>query len=179
MDVLFLQGGGAGAYDEDSKLAASLQRALGSGYTVHYPRMPDENAPEYDAWKAKVLEELSGFEGEVILAGHSLGASLLLKVLGDTQLEPVGVFLVATPYWGAPDWEVDAYALPDGFALPETLPIFLYHSRDDEWVPFAHQAMYAERLPQARIRTFEGRGHQFRDDLSEVAADIIKTQDVG
>lgn len=172
MNILFVQGGGAGAYDEDSRLAASLQKALGSGYTVHYPRMPDEDAPEYEAWRAKILEERSGLAGDVILAGHSLGASLLLKVLVEETLETPGVFLAATPFWGAADWEVDDYARSEGFALPETLPLYLYHSRDDEWVPFAHQALYAEALPQATIRTFEDRGHQFGDDLSEMAEDI-------
>jgi uncharacterized protein len=69
---------------------------------------------------------------------------------------------------------VDEYTLREDFALriPEGPPVFLYHSRDDEWVPFAHLAMYAERLPRATIREFDGRGHQFEDDLSEVARDI-------
>ena len=40
--VLFVQGGGEGAHDEDAALAASLQRALGGEYEVHFPRMPDE-----------------------------------------------------------------------------------------------------------------------------------------
>jgi hypothetical protein len=39
-------------------------------------------------------------------------------------------------------------------------------------VPFAHLAIYAKKLPQATIREFDGRGHQFNNDLSEVAADI-------
>jgi hypothetical protein len=39
-------------------------------------------------------------------------------------------------------------------------------------VPFAHLALYAEKLPQASIHEFDGRGHQFDDDLSEVARDI-------
>ena len=33
-DVLFVQGGGKGAYDEDAALAASLERALGGEYDV-------------------------------------------------------------------------------------------------------------------------------------------------
>jgi hypothetical protein len=45
--------------------------------------------------------------------------------------------------------------------------------RDDEWVPFAHLALYAEKVPQARFREFDERGHQFEDDLSEVAHDIL------
>jgi hypothetical protein len=32
--------------------------------------------------------------------------------------------------------------------------------------------MHAENLPHATIREFDGRGHQFGDDLSEVARDI-------
>ncbi len=115
-------------------------------------------------------------DGEVILVGHCLGASVLLKYLSDGKVEKLvaGVFLVAPPYWGVEDWEVDEYALQRDFAskLPEGLPIFFYHSRDDEWVPFAHLALYAEKLPRATIREFDGRGHQFGDDLSEVARDI-------
>ena len=115
-------------------------------------------------------------DGEAILVGHSLGASVLLKYVSEeTADRPVaGLFLVATPYWGAEDWEVGEYELHPDFAskLPEDLPVFLYHSRDDEVVPFAHLALYAEKLPRATVREFDGRGHQFDADLSEVARDI-------
>ena len=41
--ILFIQGGGAGAHDEwDDKLVESLRRELGGGYEVRYPRMPGE-----------------------------------------------------------------------------------------------------------------------------------------
>ena len=41
--ILFIQGGGAGAHDEwDDKLVESLRQELGGGYEVRYPRMPDE-----------------------------------------------------------------------------------------------------------------------------------------
>jgi uncharacterized protein len=99
-----------------------------------------------------------------------------LKFLSEEEVErPVaGMFLVAPPYWGAENWEVGEYALQKDFAskLPEGLPVFLYHSRDDEVVPFAHLAMYAEKLPHATAREFDDRGHRFDDDLSEVARDI-------
>ena len=174
--VLFVHG--AGAYEEDQRLAASLRSALGDGYEVRYLKMPNEDSPEYGAWKERVSEEISGMDGGVILTGHSFGASVLLKYLSEeSPPKPVaGVFLVATPYWGAADWE-KKYALRDGFAsrLPEGVPIFFYHGRDDEVVPFAHLALYAERLPQATIREFDGRGHQFGDDLTAVAGDIERS----
>jgi uncharacterized protein len=56
--------------------------------------------------------------------------------------------------------------------LPKSAGIFLYHSRDDETVPFEHLELYARMLPQATVRKLEGRGHQLNNDLSEIAEDI-------
>jgi predicted alpha/beta hydrolase family esterase len=176
--VLFIHGGGQGAYEEDKKMAANLQDVLGAAYDVRCPKMPDEDRPEYGAWKDQIAKELAALDGEVILVGHSLGASMLLKYLSEENVKkPVaGIFLIAPPYWGAEDWGVSEYALQENFAskLPKELPVFFYHSRDDEWVPFAHLALYTEKLPQATIHEFDGRGHQLDDDLSEVARDITR-----
>src|SRR5919112_1396706 len=46
--LLFVHGGGEGAYEEDRKMAASLRDALG-GYKVQSPKMPDEDSPQYGA----------------------------------------------------------------------------------------------------------------------------------
>ena len=176
--ILFVHGGGEGAHEADEKLAKSLQGALGNPYEVRHPEMPDEDAPEYGAWKYRIAEELAGMDGDVILVGHSLGASILLKYLSEENPETAvsGLFLVATPFWGAEDWEVDEYALDKNFAtdLPEGLPIFFYHGRNDEVVPLTHLAFYESKLPRATFRRLDGRGHQFGDDLSEVARDIEK-----
>ena len=174
--MLFVHGGGEGAHEADQELAASLQNALGAGYEVRSPKMPKEDSPEFGAWRDRISEELTDIDGGAILAGHSLGASILLKYLSEEEPEgPVAsAFLVATPYWGAEDWEVDEYALREDFAskLPEGLPMFFYHGRDDEVVPFGHLALYKERLPWATFRGFDGLGHQFASDLSRVARDI-------
>ena len=50
--VLFIEGGGAGAHDEwDNKLVDSLRRELGPGHDVRHPRMPNEADPSYSTWK--------------------------------------------------------------------------------------------------------------------------------
>jgi hypothetical protein len=177
--ILFIQGGGEGAYEEDGELVAYLRDALGAAYEVLYPQMPNESDPDYEPWKVQIKKELAALEGEVILIGHSLGSSFLLKYLAEEKIEKsiAGIFLMATPYWGGDGWLYEGYeaiALPEGFAskLPSGAPIFLYHGRDDETVPFAHLALYAEKLPQATIRALDGRGHQFNNDLSEVVEDI-------
>jgi predicted alpha/beta hydrolase family esterase len=173
--VLFVHGGGEGAHEADEKLAASLRDALGGGYDVRSPKMPNEGSPEVEAWKDRISEELAAMDGEVVLVGHSVGAFVLLKYLSEEEPEkPVaGLLLVAAPYVGTGGWELDEYALREDFAseLPEGLQVFLYHGRDEE-VPFEHLALYEANLPRAAVRVSDGRGHQFGDDLSEVARDI-------
>ena len=176
--ILFIHGAGSGAHELDNKLAVSLQQALGTHYQVNNPQMPSEGDPQYALWKAEIARQLKAFDDGLILVGHSLGASVLLKYLSEEVVEtPIrGLFMIAAPYWGAKDWEVDEYTLSEDFAahLPKGLPIFLYQGRDDEIISFTHLAMYAEKLPQATVRELEGRGHQLNDDLSVVAADILR-----
>ena len=175
--VLFIHGAGEGAYEEDRLLVASLQNALGAAYEVYYPRMLNEASPEYTDWKHQITAELAALNGEVTLVGHSVGGSVLIKYLSEERVEkPItALVLLATPYWGADEfWEWDAARLPEDVAtkLADIPRIFLYHSRDDEIVPFAHLALYTARLPEATLRVVDGRGHQFANDLVDVAEDI-------
>lgn len=175
--VLFIHGAGEGAYEADKPLAVSLQAELGPAYQVHYPRMRDEESPEYTDWKAHVTSELATLNGEVTLVGHSVGGSVLIKYLSEQPVEkPIDcLILLAAPYWGADDfWKWDAAQLPeDAAAKLASIPrIFIYHSRDDATVPFGHLALYAARLPRATIREVDQRGHQFANDLADVAEDI-------
>ena len=84
--ILFIQGAGEGAYEEDRKLADSLQDALGVEYHVLFPKMPNEESPEDDAWIAQIANELALLDGQVILVGHSAGGAVLLKYLLKTNL---------------------------------------------------------------------------------------------
>src|SRR6185436_12710477 len=179
MHVLFIHGAGTGAYAADRLLADSLQRSLGVDYEVQCPQMPDEDDASYPAWKAEIDSRLAAMSGAVALVGHSVGGSVLLKYLCAARQtrQIAGLFVIAAPYWGASEfWTWDEAALPaDARArLAGDWPLIFYQSRDDEIVPFAHLAMYAAKLPRATIREFDGRGHQFNNDLSEVAADIKK-----
>jgi len=179
--VLFIQGSGAGAYQEDEKLVKSLREALGSEYNVLYPKMPEEESSGYEDWKLQISKELAALDGGLILVGHSVGSSILLKYISEERVENplTGIFLIAAPYWGIGGWQMDEFVLDEGQAskLLKAIPIFFYHSRDDEVVSFAHLARHAEKFPGATIREFEGRGHQFNNDLSEVAVDILSLSD--
>jgi predicted alpha/beta hydrolase family esterase len=175
--VLFIQGGGSEEdYAADAKLVASLQRFLGESYLVHYPLLlPDESAPDFGR-KKQIAKEISAINGEIILAGHSLGASMLLKYLSESRVQKkiAGIFLISTPFWsGEEDWK-QGFKLQDDFAdkLPKDVPIYLYHCRDDDEVPFDHLGIYAQNLPQATVREIDSGGHQLNNDLSLVAKDI-------
>jgi predicted alpha/beta hydrolase family esterase len=84
--TLFVQGAGKGAHEADSKLVASLRKGLGPSYRVNYPKMP-ESAPEYVSWRARIAMALAAMDGPVILVGHSVGASVLLKFASEEMLE--------------------------------------------------------------------------------------------
>jgi len=175
-EVLFIHGGGDGGYQADEALAASLSKHLGANYNVRYPKMPDDKASPDFGWGEKIGSEIAATPGEVILIGHSLGASMLLKFLSENAVNrPIrGLFLLATPFWsGEEDWQKGLKLHEDfGSALPKDVPIFLYHNRDDEEIDISHLAKYETKLPQAIVRASASGGHQFKNDLTSVARDI-------
>jgi uncharacterized protein len=176
-EVLFVQGGGAGAYAADAKLAESLQTKLGSNYRVRYPAMPNEEEADYRTWKRVIVEEARRMGDDAILCGHSIGASVLIKVLTERGPKPslAGAFLVAGPFWHEHKvWRWEEAALSDdaGEHYPPGAALFFYHGGDDEVVPVAHLDMYAKAFPKAIFQRLPGRNHQINDDMGEVARDI-------
>ncbi len=180
--VLFAHGAGEGAYEEDGLLVASLRDALGPSYEVRYPRMPLEEGAQYPDWTARIASALPPPGNEVVLVGHSVGGSVLLRYLCEKPAEAsvTGLFVIAAPFWGADDfWDWDEARLPEDAAEKlATVPrLFMYHSHDDEVVPFSHLALYSARLPQATIRPLDAGGHQLGNDLADVGRDIADGPD--
>ena len=177
--VVFFQGGGKGAHSEDAPLANSLRQALGPKYDVRFPRMPREADPNVASWKEAISSELSRIPGRVALVAHSIGGSILLRYLSEERVEkPIaGLFLLAAPSWDEDRWNFDDLKLPHDIAekLAFIPQLFFYHCRDDDVVPFAHLALHGARIPQAVTRAIDSGGHQFGNDLTDVAADIRGT----
>jgi uncharacterized protein len=115
-------------------------------------------------------------QGDVIVVGHSLGASLLLKYLSENSVAKKlkGLFLIATPFWrGNEDWKT-GLKLKKDFAgkLPGEVPLFFYHCKDDEVVPFSHLSHYRQTITKATFCEIKSGGHQLNNDLTVVAQDI-------
>jgi predicted alpha/beta hydrolase family esterase len=182
--VLFIQGGGAGTHDEwDDKLVDSLRRELGDGYEVRYPRMPDEGDPSYPRWSAAIRRELAGLDDGAVVAGHSVGATILVHALAeqppDRQLG--AIVLIAAPFVGAGGWPSDEFELASdlGARLPEGVRVHVFHGLQDEIAPPGHADRYAQVIPQARVHRLAGRDHQLNNDLSEVAEVVAPSRSTG
>ena len=175
--LLFIHSSGSQEGSEGSNdLIESLKQALGSDYVIEHPLMPQPDAPLYANWKQAVADALAAINDEVILVGHSLGGTVLVKYLSEEVVDqPIrALFTIAAPYWGSDGRKVEDFNLREDFAaaLPEIPQIYLYQSSDDEEVPLSHLHNYAEQLPQATVRQVSGCGHLFREGSPELVDDI-------
>jgi predicted alpha/beta hydrolase family esterase len=176
--VLVVHSSGPQGPGEGSEpLVRRLREELGPEFEVLFPVMPGtEDEPHYEPWRDRLSAEFDALEGRVIVFGHSLGGSVALKYSAEVGFDEkvAGLVTAAAPYWGTSGWE-EEWALPEGWPaegprLPRTV---LFHSRDDEEIPFSSLERYAERLPEARTHALEGNGHLYeRGDLSEIIAAI-------
>jgi pimeloyl-ACP methyl ester carboxylesterase len=172
--ILFIQGGGAGAHDEwDNKLVASLRRELGGEYDVRYPRMPDEGGPSYARWSTAIRREIAALDDGAVVAGHSVGGAILLHALAEQPPEKglTAIVLIAAPFVGQGGWPSDEFELTSdlGAKLPPDARVEVFHGLSDDTVPPSHAGLYAAAIPQAQVHQLPGRDHQLNSDLSEVA----------
>jgi len=176
--VLFIHGGGDDGYGTDKALMHSLKNALGENYELQYPQMNTENENDLALeWIAQIEAEILKLGSEVILVGHSLGASMIIKYLSEKQAASTikGVFLLAPPFWSGNRTWVQPLKLKKNFEeqLPPEIPLFFYQCKDDEIVPYRHFTRYRKILPAESFREVLLGGHQFNNDLALLAMDII------
>jgi predicted alpha/beta hydrolase family esterase len=172
--ILFIQGGGAGVHDEwDGKLVESLRRELGAGHEIRYPHMPDEGDPAYARWSAAIRREMADLDDGAVVAGHSVGAAILINALAEQPPERGlgAIVLIAAPFVGEGGWPSDEFGLTSdlGARLPQGVRVHVFHGLHDETAPPSHADLYALVIPQAQVHRLPGRDHQLNNDLSEVA----------
>jgi pimeloyl-ACP methyl ester carboxylesterase len=175
--VLFIQGGGTGAHDEwDNELVDSLSRELGDAYDVRYPRMPDEDDPNYAKWSAVIRREMTALADGAVVVGHSVGGTILINALAhdppERQLR--AIVLISAPFVGSGGWPATEFELPRdlGARLPRGVPVHVFHGLQDQTAPPSHADLYASAIPQADVHRLPARDHQLDNDLSEVARSL-------
>ena len=174
--ILFVHGGGKGGYAADEALVISLKTTLGKEYQVNYSEIKSNQSTPDFGWVKQIAGKISKINGDIILVGHSFGASMILKCLSEIQVTKkiVGIFLIATPFWrGNEEWK-QGLELKENFAdnLPVKNSIFFYQCLDDEETPLSHFEHYKQKIPEATFREIKSGGHQLNNDLTVVANDI-------
>lgn len=151
-----------------------LRKALGEEYEVILPVMPNGSNARFVEWKIWFEKLFPFLNEEIILIGHSLGASFVAKYLSENKFPKklAGVFLVS----GVFDKDSSGYGLLS-FTLPgkldmQTDNVYIYHSKDDPVVPFSALEQFHQALPTSQVRVFEDRGHLNQPEFPELLKDI-------
>jgi uncharacterized protein len=179
--ILFLHSAGPQHGEEGSaKLVQYITEKLSAHYQIIAPIMPNPDDPTYEAWKNALKEIFKIIDDGIILIGHSLGGSVLLKFLSEEQprQEIRSLYLVAVPFWGFEDWDVSEFQLADDFAkrLPPISTIHIFHSKDDQIVSLNHGERYAAEIPGAVYHELNGYGHVYWKGLPGLITLIQENQ---
>jgi len=162
--VLFIHSAGTqGPGEGSAALREALEGGLPQGMHFKAPLMPAPDDPKAELWLAAFESEVTGIEHDLVIVGHSLGGSIALKGLARLGV-PVnlkGVITVAAPFWGAPDWDFESFALPDDAAekLVDLSRLRILQGDRDEVVPVDHAQRYKALLPNAQIAILPGVDH--------------------
>lgn len=174
--ILFIQGAGELTTEQEQVIVDALSSQLGGDFNILLPPIKDADAPTYQAWEDALTANLKKLSGKVILLGHSLGASVILKYF---SMEPVpekviGMILFGVPYWKDQNWDVSEYVIADQFVdrLSKLDNVYFYHSTDDEVIPAHHFKTYQKMLPQAHWRVLSGMDHTYHGAVLFMVEDI-------
>ena len=162
-------GRGKGSYD----LVMYLKSKLSDEFEILFPIIEKPQSPAYEKFKKMFALAFAAITEPVILIGHSLGGSTLLKYLSEEKpaISISALFLISTPHWQS---NMKEFELKENFQdfLKNIPAVFLYHSKNDTVVPFEHLKFYETALKTAIVRELPGKEHVFSKGLPELVADI-------
>ncbi len=162
-------GKGKGSYD----LVHYIKMNLPGEFEILFPKIEKPALPAYEKFKGMFASAFKQISEPVILIGHSLGGSTLLKYLSEEKpaISISGLFLIATPHWGS---DMKEFQLKLNFqaSLMDIPAIFLYHSQHDTVVPIKHLEFYSKAFRKATVRKLPGKEHVFSKGLPQLVSDI-------
>lgn len=174
--ILFIQGAGNLTREQEQVIVDALNSKLGDDFTILLPPVEGADDPSYQAWDKALTTNLEKLSGNVILLGHSLGGSVILKHFSMMAVpeKVIGIILFGVPYWKDQNWNVSEYVIEDQFIdrLSALDNLYFYHSTDDEVIPEQHFKSYQKLLPQAHWRVVSGMDHSYHGAVALMAEDI-------
>lgn len=167
-------------FDTKKSRRDRVSRALSEEYQMMIPTMPCKQNADYLGRKIRFERHFDYLNNEeLIVIGHSLWASFLVKRLSEntfpkniSQLHLVCTMI--SSQWligeGLGQFVADQSKIPT--IENQVNQIFLYHSKDDTVVPYRQSEKLAELLPKSTFLTFQNRWHFNQPALPELLENI-------
>lgn len=144
---------------------------------------PNSDFADYQAWKIIFEKYIPFLKNDIILIWTSLGWSFLLKYLSENKLniKISKLFLIAAALDSTPEEKIWSFALSqeneDNLKNLEVKnniwKIYLYHSKDDDCVPFYQFLELEKFFPDAEKRIFDDKKHFWQETrILELENDI-------
>lgn len=168
---------------EDKSQRKDWFESLKWTYQIIRPEMPNKNMASYKAWKIwfeKIFPYIN--DEDLVVVGHSLGAMFLIKYLWENTFpKKIKQLHLMSSVFDESDMSDEEKYSWDFTYDPKIIPnledqaekIFLYHSTDDELVPYSHTEKIKAYLPNAKFITLTDRGHFLQPEIPEVIANIL------
>ncbi len=166
--------------NKDKKWTELLNINLGENYEVISPTMPIKHNADYEAWKIWFERYVEFIEKEVILIGHSLGGTFVLKYLSENSFSKriSQLHLIAPAVFD--DGLTSEKLLTFSFDITKIniisdicSDIHLWASKDDDCVSFENSERVKENLPSIEFHVFEDKKH-FNDPTFPELLEVIK-----
>lgn len=155
----------------------NLEKDLGKDFDVLLLSMPNRENARYKEWKIWFERFIPLFDKKVIFVGHSLGAIFLVRYLSE-NIYPKRI--KATILIGAPYNTSTTHPLVDFTITPsfdnftnQAGKIVIFHSKDDNVVPFENAKRYKKDIPNLDLRVLENKGH-FNDESFPEIVELIR-----
>ncbi len=170
-------------FEEKKRRKNWLKDELKLEYQTIKPDMPNKDMASYKArkiWFEKIFPYLN--DEDLVLIGHSLGGMFLIKYLWENSFPKKikQLYLISSVLDESDMSEEEKYAGDFAYS-PEIISnlaskaeqIFIYHSTDDDIVPYSHAKKIAAYLPTAKLVTFTDRGHFSQPEFPELLENIL------
>ncbi len=198
--IIFIHGGSAFKNSEDfyeylkikildpfkntKKWTDTLEIDLGDDYEIFKPNMPFSLGADYKAWKIwfeKYFEFI--ISDNLILIGHSLGGTFLLKYLSENSFprKVIQLHLVA-PAVIDEDGEIEKLSSFEFDILRIykinniCAEIHLWHSEDDPVVSIINSKIIKENISRAELHIFKDKKHFNELEFPEILEVIKKVK---
>ena len=158
--------------------------ALEDSYDLICPLMPNKQNADYVAWKIWFERHFQFINNEKpILIGHSLGGGFLLKYLSENNFpKKISQLHLVAPYVEnngiylekLNTFEFDVKKINVIKDICEET--HLWHSKDDNAVPFSHSELIKENISSVEFHVFKDRGHFRQPAFPEILEVINKAK---